>query len=131
MTTVYDAVKDFPASNNNAGPWTFGYSEAGDSAYRMIRFDNTAANVGGFPGVVWSKSGYNTAGTPSIWRNLAAFPRYGVAPGQLSLHPGPRPRGDFTILRFTAPIFLFLVRRQRKITDGIALRRITQLRIAP
>ena len=103
MTTVYDAVKDFPASNNNAGPWTFGYSEAGDSAYRMIRFDNTAANVGGFPGVVWSKSGYNTAGTPSIWRNLAAFPRYGVAPGQLSLHPGPRPRGDFTILRFTAP----------------------------
>lgn len=104
MITVYNAVNDFRTSSNNGGPWTYGYSEAGDAGYRMIRFDNTTDRPSsGIPGVVWSKNGYVTSGTPSIWRNLDTFPRYGVAPGQVSLHPGPRPNGDFTILRFTAP----------------------------
>ena len=38
-----------------------------------------------------------------MWKNTSAQTQYGIAPGEVSLHPGPRPNGDVTIVRFTAP----------------------------
>ena len=52
---------------------------------------------------VWTKRGYVTSGTPTIWKNMGNARQYGVAPGQVSLHPGPKPYGDVAVLRFTAP----------------------------
>lgn len=100
---TFDAITDFQAETNPRGVWSYGYSEVGGTLYALIPFDQPT------PGeqISWTKSDYNTSGTPAAWRNLGAAPAYGVGVGvgvgQLSLHPGPRPNGDFAILRFTAP----------------------------
>jgi len=104
MLTIFDAVKDFRLGRNGSGAWSYGYSAGWDADYRLIEFDAPRdQSAGSTPNMAWNKAGYIVSGTPAVWRNLAAFPRYGVAPGQLALHPGPRANGDFTIVRFTVP----------------------------
>lgn len=98
-----DAAGDISASNPS-GPWSYGYSVAGGTtAYRLIPFNNNAKPRSVTSGIFWWRSDYNPSGTPSAWRNTGSVAQYGVGPGQLSLHPGPRPDGDWAILRFTAP----------------------------
>lgn len=96
---TYDAIQEFQSATNPGPAWGYGYSEQGGANYAFIPFDR------GTPGdaISWTMSNYEISGTPTAWRNLQAADRYGVKPGQLSLHPGPRPDGDFAVLRFTAP----------------------------
>ncbi len=90
---IYDATMDIQTLSNPGDVWSYGYSHQGGANYSMTLFNA--------PG--WSMVGYNTLGTPAIWKNNTASTLYGVAPGQISLHPGPLPNGDYAILRFTAP----------------------------
>jgi hypothetical protein len=93
---VYDATTDFQTLSNPGEVWSYGYANPVGSTYSMTLFDDHSP-------AGWSMHDYNTAGTPAIWKNPAAYTQNGVAPGQVSLHPGPVPDGDFAILRFTAP----------------------------
>lgn len=90
----YDATNDFSTvANGGSNVWSYGWSSLGGSSYAMVKFDTPA----------WSMSNYNSLGTPAIWKNTGIGTSFGVAPGQISLHPGPSGGGDFAILRFTAP----------------------------
>lgn len=96
---IFDCTKNFQVASNPGKVWSYGYSEAGSVGYALILFD--AATPGKQPS--WTRANYRTSGTPAAWRNLGTTTAYGVGAGQMSLHPGPRPNGDFAILRFTAP----------------------------
>ena len=101
---TFNASQQFAPGLNSTMPWSYGYSEAGGSAYNLIPFDdNTKTPASPSSGYTLTKRGYVTSGTPAIWKNLSPNKQAGVAAGQLALHPGPRPNGDYTILRFTAP----------------------------
>jgi hypothetical protein len=93
---IYDVTADYQTSSNGSGVWSYGYSPLGGTGYSLVAFDQSNT-------VAWSMSNYSTLGTPAIWLNTAPYSQYGVAPGQLSLHPGPAAGGDFTLVRFTAP----------------------------
>jgi hypothetical protein len=97
----YNAVADFQTASNPGGVWSYGYSPAGGSGYSLVLFDYLITSA---VGTGWGKSDYNTLNAPLIWKNTSSEKFAGVAPGQLSLHPGPEPSGDFTVLRFTAPV---------------------------
>lgn len=93
-----DLAADFSTSTSpqsSGSTWTYGYSTSAGAAYSMILFDNAV-------GSGWSMTNYNTLGTPAVWKNTSSYSIAGVAPGQVSLHPGPVPNGDVTIVRFTA-----------------------------
>jgi len=93
-----DLAADFSATaspQSSSSTWTYGYSSSAGAGYAMILFDNAQ-------GYGWSMSNYNTLGTPAVWKNTNPYSIAGVAPGQVSLHPGPAPFGDVTIVRFTA-----------------------------
>jgi len=92
---TYDSTADFNTSSNPAGPWSYGYSPQGDSGYAMQLFDSFDWG--------WHKTGYISLGTPTVWKNTSQSTAGGVAPGQVSLHPGPAAYGDFAVMRFTAP----------------------------
>jgi hypothetical protein len=103
QAVTYDAGLDFQTLSNPAGPWSYGYSP-GSTTYSMTLFDTTASgNIGSSTYASWTKAGYISLGTPVIWKNTGASTAYGVAPGQLALHPGPVANGDQAVLRFTAP----------------------------
>lgn len=97
---VFDATQAFQNQRNPGSVWSYGYSHLVGSNYSLTLFDNQLVSSTAFG---WNKSGYDTLGTPAIWKNTGSFSQYGVAPGQISLHPGPLAGGDLAILRFTAP----------------------------
>ncbi|MYN44686.1 PEP-CTERM sorting domain-containing protein [Pseudoduganella sp. FT93W] len=93
-----DLAADFSASaspQSSSSTWTYGYSSSAGASYSMILFDSASGNG-------WSMSSYNTLGTPAVWKNTNPYSVAGVAPGQVSLHPGPVSNGDVAIVRFTA-----------------------------
>jgi hypothetical protein len=94
---TYDATTSFSVVSNPNGVWSYGYSPLGGSSYAMTVFNQV------IDGALWLDSSYDTLSTPSIWKNLGSGTTDGVAPGQISLNPGPVAGGDFAILRFTAP----------------------------
>jgi endonuclease/exonuclease/phosphatase family metal-dependent hydrolase len=102
--TGLHAVENEFGAGNPSGPWSFGYSIEGGEAYAFIPFDNFVQGEGAASGLYWRRGDYFVNGTPTAWKNTSATTQNGVAPGQVSLHPGPRPEGDFAILRFTAPV---------------------------
>ncbi|MDZ4254036.1 MAG: CARDB domain-containing protein, partial [Sulfuritalea sp.] len=71
---VYDATNDFPQFNNGSGVWKTGW--------------------------VPSLANYVFTQEANIWKNTSTSTSYGVAPGQISMHPYP---SNPTALRFTAP----------------------------
>jgi hypothetical protein len=93
---TYDAIADFQTLSNPSGVWSYGYTHEGGDNYVMTLFDTVSDSI-------WTKAGYVSLNTPQIWKNTGTYALHNVLPGQLSLHPGPQPYGDDTILRFTAP----------------------------
>jgi len=101
--TTWDLQADFSATNNPTGAWSYGWEP-----YAVV--NNVYQPNGGFtlyntvfgsdPG--WRDSGHQSGDhTPVVWKNLSSGVEYGVAPGEVSLHPGWD--GSFTIARWTAP----------------------------
>ena len=102
---IFNSTSEFQGEVNPGPVWGYGYSAGGGAAYSLVPFDAHAEEVpSGEPQTTWVRSDYINLGTPAIWRNLKTAAESGVQPGQVSLHAGPRPNGDFAVLRFVAPI---------------------------
>jgi len=90
-------------STNPSGVWQYGRDDHLTPGYDFVAFDHFDDGPAGHG---WNTPGYQSLGAPGIWINTAGATQYGVAHGQLSLHPGPdggSASGDAAILRFTAP----------------------------
>ena len=90
---TWDIGSDFLlASDGGSNPnneWSYGWSSTDFSTFDLLT-DNTSN---------WKRSDNENV----IWKNSGSSVSYGVAPGQVSLHPGNEPSP--TVLRWTAPEF--------------------------
>ena len=91
VPVTYDATKDFSATTNPNGVWTYGYETTGGAAFVPYTATISTFWVGNIGG----------DGTPVVGVNSRGYPAFGVDPGQLALHPGPS--GQPAVLRWTAP----------------------------
>lgn len=92
---AYDATADFSTAANPNGVWSYGYAVGTDIPYSFTLLDHAT-------GSGWDSTTYQSLGAPAIWVNAAVNTQYGIAAGQMSLHPGPDHYSP-AILRFTAP----------------------------
>jgi len=91
-TVVYDFVADYSTTVGNPnGVWKYGYEASNGGALVLYTAHSSNAWLGNIGG----------DGTPAIWKNDTSSPAFGVAPGQVSLHPGPQ--NQPSIARWTAP----------------------------
>jgi len=79
----WDVAKDYSDSENPSGAWSYGVMAKPGASVVLFR------NNGG----AWTDGGAN------IWLNSAEISRYGVGPGQVSIHPAPN--GDYGVIRWT------------------------------
>jgi hypothetical protein len=95
--TIYNATTDFSINNANPnGIWSYGWMPTDFSTFNL--YTASSRMVDSSP--QWYRSGSSNY-TPVIWRLDDSISRYGVAVGQLSLHPGSG--GEASALRWTAP----------------------------
>ena len=91
--TVWDPTAEFSITNGNPnGVWSYGWDNGGS----FVPYTSTWSN--GWDG--W-RGNIGGDGTPIVGRNDSTWTSCNVAPGQLTLHPGPS--GQASILRWTAP----------------------------
>ncbi len=109
QAATYDAAADFSSANGGSSVWSYGWDPSDVAgAYTFTALDVYGADsdpVNGYK--VWNSSTHNVLGTPGIWLNLGDHAQYGVAVGQVSLHPAEDhdhfANDNAAILRFTAP----------------------------
>lgn len=90
VLVTYDATADFTTANGNPnGVWSYGWMPTNFSTFTAYTNHST---------VSWYGWGVDTS--PAVWKNTASTTECGVAPGQISLHPGPGT--EPCVLRFTA-----------------------------
>lgn len=95
ITTTYNATTTFftsPSLNPN-GVWSFGYMSLSFTGFAVY---TESFITGAFYG--WRKPGL---GEPNMSGNAGSVTAFGVAPGQITLHPGPTT--EPSCLRWTAP----------------------------
>ena len=95
---ISDPAADFSITNGNPnGLWSYGWMDVGFTTFTLMPY-GYLTGVG--PDPSW---GATTIGdrSPVIWVNEAGYTEYGVAPGQLSLQPGPQ--NQPAVVRWTAP----------------------------
>jgi len=94
QATTWDLQNDFSSLSNPNGVWAFGYElTLGGSftAYDSIRNGNQ-----------WYSSAHHSGDfTPTVWLNTGSSTSYGIAPGEVSLHPGWD--GSFTVVQWISP----------------------------
>ncbi len=83
----YDLANDWSAVDNPNGVWSYGWISALGGAF----------NLSGSSGNQW----WGDGGT-NIWKNAGSGTAYGVAPEEVSLHPGGG--GQFSVIRWTSPL---------------------------
>jgi hypothetical protein len=88
----WDATADFAASNPNDA-WSYGWMNGSN----FTRYTSETTDVNS---IRWAG---NLAGdgNPAVGKNTSSSQSYGIAPGQLYLHPGPY--GEASVVRWTAP----------------------------
>jgi len=97
---VYDAKKDFSVTNGNPnGVWSYGWM---DHNFKKLNLFDKNNETGTPPHwfvhtLIW----YKNSSALSISKNVTTGPLWGIAPGQLALHPGPNHVSS--VLRFTSP----------------------------
>jgi len=100
QAVTYDATAEFlagfDAAQNPNGVWSYGWMPSGDFSEFNVYTDSITGEF-----KQWYTPGMSDTCTPAVGYNLSPGSRYGVAPGQLTLHPGPRDQAS--TLRFTAP----------------------------
>lgn len=98
QATTYNPTAQFSVTNGNPnGVWSYGWEPSDFSVFHG--YTNTYGNDSSNP--QWYTPGMSSDSTPTIWKYTGPGSIYGVATGQLSLHPGPG--GQVSMLRFTAP----------------------------
>jgi hypothetical protein len=109
QAATYDAAADFSSANGGSSVWSYGWDVSDAAgAYTFTALDlYTSSNDPNSGYKSWNASTHNYAGTPGQWVNLGSSTVYGVAVGQLTLHPAEDQHGfdndNAAILRFTAP----------------------------
>jgi hypothetical protein len=97
QAAVYDATADFSVTNGNPnGVWSYGWMNS-DFSGSFNAYTNTVNTLW----AQWYTAGMSSDNTPAVAYNGTSSLQYGVAPGQLTLHPGPQTQAS--VLRFTAP----------------------------
>ena len=98
---IYDATADFtPDLPNPNGVWSYGYTT--DLSTALIPLANYTTSIGTIPpGDAFGWFTDVSLRVPTIFKYIAATPGFGLAAGQLVLHPGPT--SEFAVLAFTAP----------------------------
>ncbi len=92
--TTHTTATAFSATANPNGVWRAGYRTAAVSTALTV-YTRPGTYAGGIVG-------WNTGnGEPNFTKHLGTVTQFGLAPGQIALHPGPG--GEFSVLRFTAP----------------------------
>jgi hypothetical protein len=105
----YDAAADFSSANGGSSVWSYGWDVSDAAgAYNFTALDvYDSSNHPDTGYKTWNASSHSYFGTPGMWVNLGSGTRYGVAVGQLTLHPAEDQHGfdndNAAILRFTAP----------------------------
>jgi hypothetical protein len=90
---TWNDVSDFSITNGNPnGAWSYGYY-ATSSDFQLYNYCYSF-----YKGDRWDSTG--TGSEPLVWKNTSTSSGWGVAPGELSLHPGSS--GQASIVRWTA-----------------------------
>lgn len=95
---TYNATTDYSLASNPNGVWSYGYMSPDLNINTFSLYTTTASSFW----LQWYTPGISGDSTPAIAYNSQPTVQYGVAPGQLTLHPGPAYQAS--VLRFTAPI---------------------------
>jgi hypothetical protein len=93
---TWDPTPGFTIAANPDGAWQYGWLPASLSGPLTLYTQHSEPP--NFP--LWG-AWIGSDSTPAIWRNMGPSTSYGVAPGQLSMHPGPS--GQACVLRWTNP----------------------------
>jgi len=86
------------APKNPSGPWSLGYRRALTGALTL--FPERGLDQGN---PIWRDPGNNVLGTPSVWRRAVGAPRWGIAQGDVAMHPGCA-HEELVVARFEAPV---------------------------
>lgn len=95
-TWTLTSVLDAPA--NPAGPWSLGYRRELTGALTLFPLRDTDR---GNP--IWRDPSNNAYGVPSLWRRAVGAPEWGIALGDVAMHPGCT-HSELVVARFTAPV---------------------------
>lgn len=91
---VWDVTADFSVDNGNPnGAWSYGWMDTGFSTFTLHQYEDYGAG---------STPRWYSDNTASMWENMTSSTDYGVAPGQVSLHPGMNQ--EPCVARWTAPV---------------------------
>ncbi len=90
---TWDPTKEFSATNNPSGVWSYGWTPTLAGAVTLFRAHRPDANLDG-----WLKG---EPDYPAIWINHTKRVYDGVRPGELSLHPNLS--SECAVLRWTSP----------------------------
>jgi hypothetical protein len=99
----WDATAEFSPIDNPFGAWQSGWTETLGSTFGVF----AEACVASFGCTQWYAPALGipcewVGGSPHFWKNSTLQTWYGVAPGQLAVHPGQM--GEYAVLRWTAPL---------------------------
>ena len=93
---VYNPTTEFTLAQNPNGVWTYGWMPTDFSSFNAFL---SASDGPIFD--QWYTTGMSGDQTPNVSLNAGASSLHNVAPGQLTIHPGPALQA--AVLRFTAP----------------------------
>jgi probable HAF family extracellular repeat protein len=96
--TTWDATENFSATRNPNGAWSAGWTPSLGGGLTL--FPTTTSLADGVL-TAWIDQSINLYNTPILGRNRSSTVFQGIAPGQLSLHPGCH-AGEVAVLRWTA-----------------------------
>ncbi len=99
---VNNVTDEFSIANGNPnGVWTYGWMSVDYSVFTTYQITYSFHPSTLLPTMAWCA--FDEVGPPVIWKNINSTIEWGVAPGQISLHPGPQFQPS--VLRFTAPVY--------------------------
>lgn len=98
FAVTWDVTADFSATNNPTGTWSYGWTPTVGELFILYDKHELEPALGGSP--IWRILSGPTE--PNLWKNTSANSHFGVAPGQVGVHPGPS--FEPSIARWTSPI---------------------------
>jgi hypothetical protein len=91
----------FSATDNPATPWSWGETNANGDLGSLVLFPRHSV-VSDAKEPIWAVADGEYKAVSHIWKNSTDQPQRGVAPGEISLHPGPARQK--AVVRWTSPI---------------------------
>jgi hypothetical protein len=105
FATSWNLQSDFSTTSNPNGAWEFGWMQDGTGQWH--RYNQLDSFTEWPTSLVWHDTSIPSDNyTPVVWKNTGAVAKDGVAPGEISLHPGERveEHQKFSVVRWTSPL---------------------------